>query len=131
MVKGESVFRTILSKFWFVFPLMVFLNSSISFLISLKRSELASSGVLFCLLLLSLSLPLSARLLSCSKCCFISWFYLVSSSTVADSDWICRANAAGSGFVLVSIWTCELTGTDHVFNHPYRRRQTDDAWIVS
>ena len=105
MVKGESVFRTILSKLWSVFPLMVIRSLSISFLISLKRSKLASSGVLVRLLLLSSLSPLSARLLSCSNRCFISWFCLVSSSTMADSDWNCRANAVGSGFVLDSIWT--------------------------
>ena len=39
-VKGESVFLTILSKLWSIFPLIVFLSSSISFLISLRRLSL-------------------------------------------------------------------------------------------
>ena len=49
------------------------------------------------------------------------------------SDWICRANVAGSRLALDSIWTCELTGTDHMLNgnRPHRWRQTDDAQIVS
>ena len=119
MVKGESVFLIILSKLCSVFPLMAFLNSSISFLISQKRSELTSSGVLVRLLLLSSSssLLMSVRLSSYCSCCPISWFCLVSSSTVVASDRICRANAAGSGLVLDSIWTCELIGTNHVLNN--------------
>ena len=40
-MKGKSVLLTILSKFWFVFSLITFLNSSISFLISLRRSKFA------------------------------------------------------------------------------------------
>ena len=112
-VKGEFVFLTILSKLWFVFPLIVFLSSSISFLISLRRSEFASFGVLVRLLWLS---PLSSLLISLqlSSCCsryLIARFCLVSSSTVAASDWICRANAIGSWLTLDSIWTCELNGT--------------------
>ena len=43
VVKGESVLRTISSKFRSVFSLIMFLNSSISPLMSLRRSELASS----------------------------------------------------------------------------------------
>ena len=138
MVNGESTFLTILSKLWSVFPLMAFLNSSISFLISLGRSEFVSFGVLVCLLLLSTpSSPLtSVQLSSCYSCCLISWFCLVISSTVAASDWICRANAAGSWLVVDSIWTFELDGTvlyNYVSksNRPHRRRQTDDARIVS
>ena len=137
-VKGESVFLTILFKLWFVFPLMAFLNSSISFLISPRRSEFTSSGVLVHLFLLSSSSSLltSVRLSSYCSCCLISWFCLVSSSTVAVSDWICRANAARSGLVLDSIWTCELNGTvllNHVLksNCPHRWRQTDDVWIIN
>ena len=115
-VKGESVFLTILSRLWSVFPLMAFLSSSISFLISLRRSELASSGVLGRLLWLSpsSSLLVSGRLPSCCSRCIISWFYLVSSSTVAASEWICKASAAGSRLVLDSIrtycweWNCVL-----------------------
>ena len=44
-VKGESVVLTILYRFRSVFPLMVFLSSSISFFISRRRSELGPSGV--------------------------------------------------------------------------------------
>ena len=48
-----------------------------------------------------------------SSCCsryLISWFCLVSSSTVAANVWICRANAIGSWLALDSIWTYKLTG---------------------
>ena len=109
-VKGESVFLTILSKLWFVFPLIAFLSSSISFLISLRKFELASSGVLVHLLWRSSSssLLISVWLSSCCSRYLISWFCLVSSSRVAASDWICRANAVGSGLVLDSIWTYNL-----------------------
>ena len=88
-VKGESVVLTILSKLRSVFPLMAFLGSSISFLISLRRSEFVSSGVVDPQrsLLLWLSPP-SSRLdldqfSSCWSHNLISWFWLVSSSTVA------------------------------------------------
>ena len=137
-VKGESVFLTILSRLWSVFPLMAFLSSSISFLISLRRSELAFFRVLGRLLWLSpsSSLLISGRLPSCCSCYIISWFYLVSSSTVAASDWICKANAAGSWLTLDSIRTCMLNGTmllyyvlKRVFNCvSHRRCQTDNAW---
>ena len=129
MVKGESVFLIILSKLCSVFPLMAFLNSSISFLISLRRSELTSSGVLvrFSLLSSLSSLLTSVRLSSCYSRCLISWFCLVSSSIVVASDWICRANAAWSGLLLVSIWTCELIGTNHVLNSIV---PTDDAKLM-
>ena len=61
MVNDEFVFLTILSKLWSVFSLMAFLSSSISFLISLRRSEFVSSGVLVRLPLLSTpSFPLSS-----------------------------------------------------------------------
>ena len=73
-VNGESVFLTILSKLWTIFSLMAFLNSSISFLISLKRSEFVSSGVLVRLLLLSTSSSplMSVRFSSYCSCCLIS-----------------------------------------------------------
>ena len=45
IVKGESVLLTILSGLQSVFSLIALLSSSISFLISRKRSELALSGV--------------------------------------------------------------------------------------
>ena len=87
-VNDESVFLTILSKLWSVFSLMAFLNSPISFLIFLRRSEFVSSGVLVRLLLLSTpsSLLTSAQLSSCCSRCLISWFCLVSSSTMVASD---------------------------------------------
>ena len=137
-VNGESVFLTILSKLWSVFSLMEFLNSSIFFLISLRRSEFVSSGVLERLLLLSTpsSSLTSIRLSSCCSRYLISWFCLVSSSTMAVSDWTCKANAAGSWLVVDSIWTIKLDGTmlyNYVSksNRPHRRCQTDDARIVS
>ena len=73
-VNGESVFLTILSKLWSVFLQMAFLYSSISFLISLRKFEFASFGVLVCLLLLSTpSSPLtSIQLSSCCSHCLIS-----------------------------------------------------------
>ena len=73
-VNGESVFLTILSKLWSVFSLMAFLNSSISFLISRRRSEFVSSSVLVCLPLLSTpSFSLSSVwFCSCCSCCLIS-----------------------------------------------------------
>ena len=105
MVKGEFVLQTILSRLRFVFSLITFLSSSFTFLISLRRFELAPSGVLGRLFWLSLS---SSRLVSmwlssyCSHS-LISWFCLVSSSTMATSVWICRANVAGSWLALDSI----------------------------
>ena len=102
VVKGEFVLLTILSKLRSVFPLIALLISSISFLISRRRFELAPSRVTgrrrsF---LLWLSPPSSRLVLEwLSSCCsrnLISWFYLVSSSTLAMSVWICRANAAES-----------------------------------
>ena len=112
-VNGEFVFLTILFKLWSDFSLMAFLNSSISFIISLWRSEFVSSGVLVRLLLLSTpSSPLmSVWFFSCYSRCLISWFCLVSSSTMVASDWTCKANAAGSWLVVDSIWTVKLDGT--------------------
>ena len=137
-VNGESVFLTILTKLWSVFSLMAFLNSSISLLISRRRSEFVSSGMLVRLPLLSTpSFPLSSVwLCSCCSCCLISWFCLVSSSTMAASDWNCTASTAGSWLVVDSIWNVELDGTvlysyASKSNRPHRRRQTDDARIVS
>ena len=46
--KGESVLLTIPSKFQYVFSLIALLNSSIFFLISLKRSEFVSLGIFGC-----------------------------------------------------------------------------------
>ena len=48
IVKGEFVLQTIPSRFWSVFSLIAFLNSSISLLMSLRRSELASSKEFGC-----------------------------------------------------------------------------------
>ena len=104
-VNGESVFLTILSKLRSVFSLMAFLNSSISFLISRRSSEFVSSGVLVHLPLLSTpSFPLSSIwFCSCFSCYLISWLCLVSSSTMAASDWTCTASAVGSWLVVDSI----------------------------
>ena len=117
---------------------MAFLNSSISFLISLRRSEFVFSGMLVRLPLLSTpSFPLLfVGFCSCCSCCLISWFCLVNSSTMAASDWTCTTNAVGSWLVVDSIWNIELDGTvlysyASKSNCPHRRRQTDDAWIVS
>ena len=88
-IKGESVVLTILSRLWSVFPLMAFLSLSISFLISRRRSEFGSSGVVgprrSSFLWLS---PLSSWLAlnwfsSYWSCSLISWFCLVSSSMLA------------------------------------------------
>ena len=138
MVNGGSVFLTILSKLWSVFSLMAFLNLSISFLISRRRSEFVSSGMLVRLLLLSTPSFSSSSVwfCSCCSCCLVSWFRLVSSSTMAVSDWTCIASAAGSWLVVDSIWNVELDGTvlyscASKRNRSHRRRQTDDARIVS
>ena len=81
---------------------MALLNLSISFFISRRRSRFRSSGerglvwsLLFRLSPSSFRLPLDWI----SSCCcrnFISLFYLVSSSTMAASAWICYAKAAES-----------------------------------
>ena len=107
MVKGASVLLTILSRLWSIFSLIAFLSLSISFLISLRRSELAPSGVLSRLFWLSLSSSrlVSEQLSSCYSHSLISWFCLLA------SVWICKANAAGSWLTLDSIWTYELSGT--------------------
>ena len=117
---------------------MAFLNSSISFLISRRRSEFVFSGVLVRLLLLFILLfPLpSVWFCSCCSCCLISWFCLVSSSTMVASDWTCTASAAGSWLVVDSIWNVELDGMvlyscASKSNLPHRRRQIDDARIIS
>ena len=102
VIKGESILLTILFKFRSIFSLIALLSSSISLLISFKRSEFAPSGVFGCrwsfLLWLSSS---SFRLVpeplsSCWSCNLISWFCLVSSSTLAVSVWICRASVVES-----------------------------------
>ena len=88
-VKGECVALTILSRLQFVFPLMAFLYSSISFLISWRRSKFCSFGVVgpWWSLLLWL-FPSSSWLAldwfsSCWSRSHISWFSLKSSSTLA------------------------------------------------
>ena len=107
-VKGESVVLTILSKLRSVFLLMVFLNSSISFFISWRRFELGPSRVVglrrsFLLWLSpSFSWLILDRFSSCWSPNLISWFCLMSSSTLAVSVWICRASAAEAW--LDSIW---------------------------
>ena len=117
VVKGESILLTIQSKLRSIFSLIALFSSSISFLISLKRSKLGSYGVAShrCSSFLWLS-PLSSQLVPdrFSSYCnrnLISWFYRVGSSTPTMNVWICRANAIESWGVLGSIWTCELNGT--------------------
>lgn len=99
-VKGESVIFTIPSRFLFVFSLIAFLSSSISFRMLLRRSLLAPS----LLLLFSSSSFLLTSWFS-SYCCYslISCFYLVSSFILAVSVWICRASVAESWGALDSI----------------------------
>ena len=120
VVKGESVLLTIPSRFWSVFSLIAFLSSSFSLLISPRRSKFASSEVFghqwLSLLWLSpssfwLVLILVAERFSCCNCNLISWFYLVSSSTMAMRFWICSTSATESCGVLDSIWTLQLNGT--------------------
>ena len=91
VVNGESILLTVWSKLRSVFSLIALLSSSISFLISRRRSERAPFGVTgrwqSSFLWLS---PLSSRLVSewLSSCCshsLISWFCLVSSSMLAVS----------------------------------------------
>ena len=117
IVEDESILLTILSKLRSVFSCIALLNLSISFLISLGRSKLAPFGVashqLSFLLWIS---PLSSwlvldRLSSCYNRSLISWFCLMSSSMLAVSVWICRANAVESWGVLDCIWTFKLNGT--------------------
>ena len=109
VVKGESVFLTIRSKLRSVFSLIAFLNSSISFRISLRRSELGSCQVAGrrCSSLLWLS-PSSSQLVPdrfSSYCShnLISWFCRLSSSMLTVSVWICKANVSKSWGVLDSI----------------------------
>ena len=101
VVNDEFVLLTIPSKLQSVFSLIALLNSSISLLISLRRSEFAPSGVdgcrwSFLLWLSPSSFQLVLERLSCWSCNLISWFCLVSSSTLVMSVWICKANAAES-----------------------------------
>ena len=118
-VNGESVIFTITSKFFAIFPFIASLSSSISLLILLRRSLLASSDYL---VLLKPSLPqlpsvswssssfllfsifLGKRFSSCCNCCLISWFCFVSSSTLAVKAWIYKAKVADSCYALDSIW---------------------------
>ena len=102
VMKGESVLLTIPSKFRSVFSLITLLSSSISLLISLRRSEFASSRVFgrqwsFLLWLSSSSFQLvPERLSSCWSCNLISWFCLVHFSMLAMSVWIYRVSAGES-----------------------------------
>ena len=101
IVNGESVTLTSLSTLRSVFSLIALLNSSISFLISRRRSEFWSSGETGLWQSPRLWLSSSSRLpldrfSSCWSSSFISWFCLVSSSTVAASAWICWVRAVGS-----------------------------------
>lgn len=77
---------------------------------------------------------LTSRFSSYCSCSLISWFFLVSSSILVVSVWICRANAAESWGALDSIWVLE--GVEHrfhtrVWSLPHRWHQVDDAKIVS
>ena len=108
VVKGESVALTNLSRLRSVFSLMALLNSSISFLISRRRSEFCLSrevGLRRSLFLWlspsSFELPLD-RFSFYWSCSFISWFCLVSSSMVAARAWTCWAKVVESW--LNSIW---------------------------
>ena len=117
IVEGESILLTILFKLRSVISCIALLNLSISFLVSLGRSKLAPFGVAvhWWSFLLWIS-PLSSRLVlerlsSYYNRSLISWFYLMSSSMLTVSVWICRANAVESWGVLDCIWTFELNGT--------------------
>ena len=135
-MKGESVALTNLSTLHSVFSLIVLLNSSISFLISRRRSEFCSSGEigLWRSLLLWLSPSSSGLLLdqfsSYWSRSFISWFCLVSSSMVAASAWTCWARTAESW--LDSILSMENDG-DYFLESRYRKTrspQTAPNWWV-
>lgn len=124
-MNSKLVLLTIPSKFFVVFPSIAFLSSSISLLMLLKRSLLASSNRS---ILLELSFPwlpsrscaLSSFLLFsillgeqfssyCNRC-LISWFCFVSSFTLAMKAWICNARAIDSGCALDSIWMTTRVG---------------------
>ena len=117
IVNGESFLLTILSRLWSIFSFIAHFRSSISLLISLRRSKFASLGVVGRLWLFLLWLSPSLfwlvleRLSSRWNCNLISWFCLVSSFTLAVNIWICKANATKSWGVLDSIWNFELNGT--------------------
>ena len=102
VVNDEYVVLTILSKLWSVCPLMAFLSSSISFLISQRGFKWGSSGVVGLRRSLLLRLSPSSSWLALDQFSsywsrsFISWFYLVSSSTMAVRTWTCWARAAES-----------------------------------
>ena len=134
VVKGESVVLTILSKLWSVCPLMAFLSSSISFFISRRRFMWGSFGVVgsrqSLLLRLSPSSPWLAldRFSSCWSRSFISWFYLVSSSTMAVRAWTCWTRVAKSW--LDSIWMWKLIG-NYAFDPKYENvAPTDGAKLM-
>ena len=120
----ESVLLTIPSKFFFVFPFIAFLSSSISFIMLLRRLLLASldqsvlldpslpwlpSGSCASSFLL-FSILLGERFSCYCNRCLISWFCLMSSSTLAVRAWICSAKAAASGYALDSIWMTTKVG---------------------
>ena len=120
IVNKESVVLTILSKFRSICPLMAFLSSSISFLISGRESKWGSSRVVGPRpsLLLRLS-PLSSwlalnRFSYYRSHSFISLFCLVSS--VATRAWTYWARAIESW--LDSIWMWKLIG-NYAFNPEY------------
>ena len=100
MVKGESILLTIPSRFLFVFSLISFLSSSISFRMLFRRSLLALSDRFvslepsLLLLFSSSTFLFASRFSSYCNCNPISWFCLVSSSTLVVSVWICKACAS-------------------------------------
>ena len=122
IVNGESIVLTIQSKLRSVCPLMAFISPSISFPISQRGSEWGSSGVVdsqWSLLLRpfpSSSWLALDRFSSYWSHSFISWFCLVSSSTVAARAWNCWARATKSW--LDSIWMWKSIG-DYDFNPEY------------
>lgn len=122
VVKGELVFFTI--------PFHMLLRRSL--LAPLEGSIFLEPSLLW---LFSSSLfLLTSRFSSYCSCSLISWFFLVSSSILVVSVWICRANAAESWGALDSIWVLE--GVEHrfhtrVWSLPHRWHQVDDAKIVS
>ena len=113
---------------------MAFLSSSISFLISQRGSKWGSSGVVSSRRSLLLRLFPSSSWLALERfssywsCSFISWFCLVSSSTMATRAWTCWARAVESW--LDSIWMWKLIG-DYAFDPKYENAiPTDGAKLM-
>ena len=147
-VNGESILFTIPSKFFFFFPSS--LSSSISLIMLLRRSLLASldssvllepsfpwlpSGSWASSSLLLFSILHGERFFSCCNCCFISWFWYVSSFTLAIRAWICKDRVADSSYALDSIWILTMVGqrllTLRLERSSHRRRKIDETKFVS